>query len=159
LGCVWRSGGSTNGGAGIQRAYRLALDNFIEGGTNRVVLCTDGDFNVGTTSTGELVRLAKTHAEDGVYLSVLGFGIGNHNDAMLEEISNKANGNYAFIDNMTEAKKVLVEELSGTIHTVAKDVKIQVEFNPTLVDAYRLVGIGISMTTRRMRMRSETGIL
>lgn len=134
------AGGSTNGGAGIHRAYQLARDNLIEGGTNRVILCTDGDFNVGTTSTGELVRLAKANAKQGVYLSVLGFGIGNHNDAMLEEISNEANGNYAFIDNMTEAKKVLVEELSGTIHTVAKDVKIQVEFNPMLVAAYRLVG-------------------
>ena len=134
------AGGSTNGGAGIQLAYRLAMDKFIRNGTNRVILCTDGDFNVGTTNTGDLVRLAETHAADGVYLSVLGFGIGNHNDAMLEEISNKANGNYAFIDNMTEAKKVLVEELSGTIHTVAKDVKIQVEFNPTRVAAYRLIG-------------------
>jgi len=134
------AGGSTNGGEGIELAYGVALENYITGGTNRVILCTDGDFNVGVTSTGNLVRLAERHAKAGVFLSVLGFGIGNHNDAMLEEISNKANGNYAFIDTPLEANKVLVEQLSGTLVTIAKDVKIQVEFNPARVAAYRLIG-------------------
>ncbi len=134
------AGGSTNGGEGIRLAYNTALDNFIQGGANRVILCSDGDFNVGVTSTGELVRLAENQAKAGVFLSILGFGIGNHNDAMLEEISNKANGNYAFIDTPAEAYKVLVEQLSGTLVTIAKDVKIQVEFNPRGVAAYRLIG-------------------
>jgi Ca-activated chloride channel family protein len=135
-----KAGGSTNGGEGILLAYQTALDNYIEGGVNRVVLCTDGDFNVGVTGTGELVRLAEQHAKSGVYLSVLGFGIGNLNDALLEQISNKANGNYAFIDSQAEAYKVLVEEVGGTLVTIAKDVKIQVEFNPAHVAAYRLIG-------------------
>ncbi len=134
------AGGSTNGGDGIELAYRIALDNFQAGGVNRVILCTDGDFNVGVTSTGELVRLAERHAQAGVYLTVLGFGIGNHNDALLEQISNKANGNYAFIDSAAEAWKVLVQQLSGTLVTIAKDVKIQVEFNPARAAAYRLIG-------------------
>ena len=134
------AGGSTNGGEGIRLAYNTALDNFIQGGANRVILCSDGDLNVGVTSTGELVRLAENQAKAGVFLSILGFGIGNHNDAMLEEISNKANGNYAFIDTPAEAYKVLVEQLSGTLVTIAKDVKIQVEFNPRGVAAYRLIG-------------------
>jgi len=134
------AGGSTNGGEGIELAYGVALENYITGGTNRVILCTDGDFNVGRTSTGDLVSLAERHAKAGVFLSVLGFGIGNHNDAMLEQISNKANGNYAFIDTHLEANKVLVEQSSGTLVTIAKDVKIQVEFNPTCVAAYRLIG-------------------
>ena len=134
------AGGSTNGGAGIHLAYQTALDNFIEGGTNRVILCTDGDFNVGTTADGELVRIAEKNAKSGVFLSVLGFGIGNLNNSMLEEISNKGNGNYAFIDNQREAEKVLVEQMEGTLITIAKDVKIQVEFNPSEVAAYRLVG-------------------
>ncbi len=134
------AGGSTNGGQGIHLAYRAALDNFITGGVNRVLLCTDGDFNVGTTSTGALVRLAEEQARSGVFLSVLAFGQGNHNDAMLEQLSNKANGNYAFIDNEAEAYKVLVEQMSGTLVTIAKDVKLQVEFNPRRVAAYRLIG-------------------
>jgi len=134
------AGGSTNGGEGIRLAYKTARDNFIQGGVNRVILCSDGDFNVGVTSTAELVRLAEEQAKDGIFLSILGFGIGNHNDAMLEEISNKANGNYAFIDTEAEAYKVLVEQLSGTLVTIAKDVKIQVEFNPSRVAAYRLIG-------------------
>ena len=134
------AGGSTNGGEGIALAYRTALDNFRSGGVNRVILCTDGDFNVGVTSTGDLVRFAERQAQAGVFLTVLGFGIGNHNDALLEEISNKANGNYAFIDSAAEAEKVLVRKLSGTLVTIAKDVKIQVEFNPARVAAYRLVG-------------------
>jgi Ca-activated chloride channel homolog len=135
-----RAGGSTNGGQGIQLAYHIARDNFVLGGVNRVLLCTDGDFNVGTTSTGELVRLAQQQAKGGVYLTVLGFGFGNYNDAMLEQLSDKANGNYAFIDSDREAHKVLVEQLQGTLVTIAKDVKLQVEFNPAQVTAYRLIG-------------------
>ena len=134
------SGGSTNGGEGIQLAYRMAIENFIDGGVNRVLLATDGDFNVGTTSTGELVRLVEERAKSGVFLSVLGYGMGNVNDAMLEQISNKGNGNYAYIDTIDEARKVLVEQMSGTLVTIAKDVKIQIEFNPAKVAGYRLIG-------------------
>jgi len=134
------AGGSTNGGQGIQLAYQAALDNFVKGGVNRVILCTDGDFNVGLTNPGGLVRLAETNAKTGVFLSVLGFGMGNHNDSMLEQISNKGNGNYAFIDTDAEARKVLVEQMTGTLVTIAKDVKIQIEFNPNEVAAYRLIG-------------------
>jgi len=135
-----QAGGSTNGGQGIHLAYQIARDNFVRSGVNRVILCTDGDFNVGTTSTADLIRLAQEKAKDGVYLSVLGFGFGNHNDAMLEQLSNKANGNYAFIDSDREAHKVLVEQMQGTLVTIAKDVKLQVEFNPLQVAAYRLIG-------------------
>ncbi len=134
------AGGSTNGGQGIQLAYQVALDNFIVGGTNRVILCSDGDFNVGITSNAELIRLVEENAKQNIFLTVLGFGIGNHNDAMLEQISNKGNGNYAFIDTELEARKVLVEQMSATLVTIAKDVKIQVEFNPAKVAAYRLIG-------------------
>lgn len=134
------SGGSTAGAAGIRLAYQVALKHFIPGGTNRVLLCTDGDFNVGTTSPGELERLAEEKAKSGVFLSVLGFGRGNLNDAMMEKISNRGNGNYAYIDNAMEAYKVLVEQASGTLVTIAKDVKIQVEFNPAQVASYRLIG-------------------
>jgi Ca-activated chloride channel family protein len=133
-------GGSTNGGAGIQLAYSVAKKQRLEEGVNRVILCTDGDFNVGTTSTSELVRLAATEAKAGVFLTVLGFGMGNHNDAMLEEVSNKANGSYAFIDNDAEASKVMIDQIDSTLVTIAKDVKIQVEFNPAQVSAYRLIG-------------------
>jgi len=135
-----RSGGSTNGGAGIELAYRIAQENLIEDGVNRVILCTDGDFNVGTTSTGALVRMVEERAGAGVFLSVLGFGRGNLNDAMMENISNKGNGNYAYIDGVTEAQKVLVEQMGGTLVTIAKDVKIQIECNPAQVAAYRLIG-------------------
>jgi Ca-activated chloride channel family protein len=135
-----QAGGSTNGGAGIHLAYDVARENFVNGGVNRVILCSDGDFNVGTTSTSELVQLAEKNAKSGVFLTVLGFGIGNHNDAMLEQISNKANGNYYFVDNESEARKVLVDQMTGTLTTIAKDVKIQVEFNPAKVASYRLVG-------------------
>jgi len=135
-----QAGGSTNGGAGIELAYRIARDNFIEGGVNRVLLCTDGDFNVGTTSPGDLVRMVEEKARSGVFLSVLGFGRGNLNDAMMENISNKGNGNYSYIDGVTEARKVLVEQMGGTLVTIAKDVKIQIEFNPAQVAAYRLIG-------------------
>ena len=135
-----KSGGSTNGGAGIELAYKTAQQHFIKDGVNRVILCTDGDFNVGTTSTGALERMVEEKAKSGVFLSVLGFGRGNLNDAMMETISNKGNGNYAYIDGITEAQKVLVEQMGGTLVTIAKDVKIQVEFNPTQVEAYRLIG-------------------
>jgi len=135
-----QAGGSTAGGAGIELAYRVAQENFIAGGVNRVLLCTDGDFNVGTTSTGDLVRMVEERAKQGVFLSVLGFGRGNLNDAMMETISNKGNGNYAYIDGITEAHKVLVEQMGGTLVTIAKDVKIQIEFNPAQVTAYRLIG-------------------
>ncbi|HEY3394301.1 MAG TPA: von Willebrand factor type A domain-containing protein, partial [Lacipirellulaceae bacterium] len=136
-----QAGGSTAGGAGIQLAYQIAEDNFIQGGTNRVILCTDGDFNVGVTSTAELERLCEQKAKDTrVFLSVLGFGRGNLNDAMMETISNRGNGNYHYVDNRTEARRVLVEEMTGTLVTIAKDVKIQVEFNPRQVAGYRLIG-------------------
>ncbi len=134
------AGGSTNGGAGIQLAYDTATAHFIKGGTNRVILCTDGDFNVGTTSTAELERMAEEKAKTGVFLTVLGFGMGNHNDDMLEKLADKGNGNYGYIDTEEEARKLLVEQLSGTLVTIAKDVKIQVEFNPRTVGAYRLLG-------------------
>ncbi len=134
------AGGSTAGGAGIELAYRVARQNFITDGVNRVLLCTDGDFNVGTTSTAALERMVEERAKSGVFLSVLGFGRGNLNDAMMENISNKGNGNYAYIDGITEARKVLVEQMGGTLVTIAKDVKIQIEFNPAQVAAYRLIG-------------------
>jgi len=134
------AGGSTNGGDGIRLAYQTALDHSIVGGVNRVILYTDGDFNVGTTGTDELVHLAETNAKSDIFLSVLGFGMGNHNDSMLEQISNRGNGNYAFIDTDSEARKVLVEQIQGTLVTIAKDVKIQVDFNPREVAQYRLIG-------------------
>ncbi len=134
------AGGSTNGGAEIALAYQTARDHFIAEGVNRVILCTDGDFNVGTTGTDELVRMVEKEAKGGIFLSVLGFGMGNHNDAMLEQISGRGNGNYAFIDSRQEARKVLVEQTSGTLVTIAKDVKLQIEFNPTKVSSYRLIG-------------------
>ena len=135
-----RAGGSTNGGAGIRLAYRLARAHYVKGGVNRVILATDGDFNVGTTSRSELVRLVERQAKSGVYLTILGFGMGNYQDATLEQLSNKGNGNYAYIDSLREARKVLVEGMAGTLMTIAKDVKIQVEFNPARVAAYRLIG-------------------
>ncbi|MCE9556486.1 MAG: von Willebrand factor type A domain-containing protein [Planctomycetes bacterium] len=135
-----RAGGSTNGGAGIELAYRVAKENYIAGGINRVVLCTDGDFNVGITSDLSLERLIEEKAKEGTFLTVLGYGCGNFNDSMLETISGKGNGNYAYVDNIDEARKVLVEQLSGTLMTIAKDVKIQIEFNPSKVAGYRLLG-------------------
>ncbi len=135
-----QSGGSTNGGAGIQLAYDIAARNFIKGGVNRVILATDGDFNVGTTDRGSLTRLIEDRAKSGVYLSVLGFGQGNYKDDRMEELSNKGNGNYAYIDTLKEARKVLVEQMNGTLVTIAKDVKIQIFFNPRRVAAYRLIG-------------------
>lgn len=134
------AGGSTAGAAGITLAYKVAREHFIEGGNNRIILATDGDFNVGPSSDGELVRLIETQRSKGVFLSVLGFGTGNLQDDMMEKISNSGNGNYAYIDNIKEARKVLVEEMSGTLYTIAKDVKLQLEFNPTQVKEYRLIG-------------------
>jgi len=134
------AGGSTNGGAGIQLAYKTAIANYIEGGVNRVILATDGDFNVGISSEGDLEYLIEKSANSGVFLTVLGFGMGNYKDSNLEKLSGKGNGNYAYIDTLNEAKKVLVNEMGGTLITIAKDVKIQVEFNPELVAGYRLIG-------------------
>jgi Ca-activated chloride channel family protein len=134
------AGGSTAGGAGIQLAYRQAQENFIPGGNNRVILATDGDFNVGASSDSELVRMIEQKREEGVFLSILGFGTGNYKDSKMEQLSNKGNGNYAYIDTIREAKKVLVSEMAGTLLTIAKDVKIQIEFNPAKVKAYRLIG-------------------
>ena len=135
-----QAGGSTNGGAGIQLAYDQAVQNFIPKGTNRVILATDGDFNVGLTDQDELVRLIEAKAKSGVFLSVLGFGTGNLKDSNMERLADKGNGHYAYIDSIQEARKVLVEEMGATLVTIAKDVKIQVEFNPAKVGAYRLIG-------------------
>jgi len=134
------AGGTTNGGEGIELAYRTAAEGFKPGGTNRVILCTDGDFNVGTTDRSALIRLIQDKARGGVFLNVLGFGMGNLKDGTLEQLADKGNGSYAYVDGEAEARKVLVEELTGTLVTIAKDVKIQVEFNPTKVAAYRLIG-------------------
>lgn len=134
------AGGSTNGGEGLQLAYRIATENFIPGGVNRVILCSDGDFNVGRTSQSELVRLIEDKAKSGVFLSVLGFGMGNYKDSTMEKLADKGNGNYAYIDTANEARKVLVEGLTGTLITIAKDVKIQIDFNPAQVAGYRLIG-------------------
>ena len=134
------AGGSTNGGAGISLAYETVREHFINGGVNRVILCSDGDFNVGTTSTDQLVSMVEKEAKGNIFLTVLGFGMNNHNDDMMEKISGRGNGNYAFIDNRKEARKVLVEQAAGTLVTIAKDVKIQVEFNPAKVAGYRLIG-------------------
>jgi Ca-activated chloride channel family protein len=134
------AGGSTNGGAGIKRAYELATKHLVKGGVNRVILATDGDFNVGTTGQGDLVKLVKDGATKGVSLSVVGFGAGNFNDAMLEAITNDGDGNYFYIDGEQEARRVFLQKLTGTLVTIAKDVKIQVEFNPGKVQAYRLIG-------------------
>jgi Ca-activated chloride channel homolog len=135
-----KAGGSTNGGQGIALAYNVAQENFVKGGSNRVILCTDGDFNVGVTSQGDLTRLIEEKAKTGVFLSVLGFGMGNYKDSTLEKLADKGNGNYAYIDTLQEARKVLVQQMGGTLFTIAKDVKIQVEFNPAAVAAYRLIG-------------------
>ena len=134
------AGGSTHGSAGIKLAYETATENYIKGGVNRVILCTDGDFNVGVTSQGELTRLIQEKARSGVFLSVLGFGMGNYKDSTMEMLADKGNGNYAYIDSLNEGRKVLVEQMSGTLVTIAKDVKIQIEFNPSQVNSYRLIG-------------------
>lgn len=134
------AGGSTAGGAGIKKAYDLARKYYIEGGNNRVILATDGDLNVGVTSEGELTSLIKKERESGVHLSVLGFGAGNIKDNKMVALADNGDGNYRYIDSLLEAKKVLVEEMGGTLITVAKDVKLQVEFNPAQVKGYRLIG-------------------
>lgn len=134
------AGGSTAGAAGINTAYDIAQKYFIDGGNNRVILATDGDLNVGLSSESELTRLIEEKRESGVFLSVLGFGTGNYKDNRLEALADYGNGNYSYIDSEKEAKKVLVDEMSGTLFTVAKDVKFQLEFNPTNVKGYRLIG-------------------
>ena len=134
------AGGSTNGGAGIELAYKVARENFNKQGINRVILATDGDFNVGVSSQGELVRMIEKQRESGVFLTVLGFGTGNIKDTTMEQLANKGNGNYAYIDTLMEARKVLVTQAGGTLVTIAKDVKLQLEFNPKFVKSYRLIG-------------------
>ena len=135
-----QAGGSTAGGAGIQLAYKVARENFVKGGNNRVILATDGDFNIGASSDAEMVRLIEQERESGVFLTVLGFGMGNYKDNKMQQLANKGNGNHAYIDDISEAKKVLVSEFGGTVFTIAKDVKLQIEFNPTKVKGYRLIG-------------------
>jgi secreted protein with Ig-like and vWFA domain len=134
------AGSGTHGSAGIQNAYAMATNHFIAGGVNRVILCTDGDFNVGITDQEELLNLITARAKSGVFLSVLGFGMDNLKDSTLELLADRGNGNYAYIDSFAEARKVLVKQLDGTLVTVAKDAKIQVEFNPMRVSRYRLLG-------------------
>jgi len=134
------AGGSTAGGAGLQLAYNIAEDNFIEGGVNRVILATDGDFNVGVSNRDALVEMIESYRDRDITLTTLGFGQANYNEALMEQIANKGNGNYAYIDSALEAKKVLGDEMSSTLFTIAKDVKIQVEFNPAVIAQYRLVG-------------------
>lgn len=135
-----QAGGSTAGGAGITLAYKVARENYIRNGNNRVILATDGDFNVGVSSTAELVRLIEDGRESDIYLTICGFGMGNYKDGRMEQISNAGNGNYFYIDNIKEAQKVFVTQLRASLFTIAKDVKIQVEFNPVMVRAYRLIG-------------------
>lgn len=134
------AGGSTAGGAGIRLAYEIAKENFRKEGNNRVILATDGDFNIGESSNAAMERLIETKRDEGVFLTVLGFGMGNYKDSKMETLADKGNGNYAYIDNLSEARKVLVNEFGGTLFTIAKDVKLQVEFNPARVQAYRLIG-------------------
>ena len=134
------AGGSTAGGQGIKLAYKTAKENFMREGNNRVILCTDGDFNVGASSDDELVRMIEEERKSGVFLTVLGYGMGNYKDNKMEKLADKGNGNHAYIDGLNEAKKVLVNEFGGTLFTIAKDVKLQVEFNPAKVQAYRLIG-------------------
>ena len=135
-----RAGGSTNGAEGIMTAYEKAQNAFIEGGNNRVIICSDGDFNVGVTSNAGLEELITEKAKTGIFLSVLGYGMGNYKDNKMETLADCGNGNYAYIDNLKEAKKVLVDDMTATLFTIAKDVKLQLEFNPTTVSSYRLLG-------------------
>lgn len=134
------AGGSTSGGEGIALAYKVAQQAFIKGGNNRIILATDGDFNVGPSSDEALLELIREKRKTGVFLTCLGFGTGNLNDSMMEKVSNAGNGNYFYIDQLNEAKKVLAQSLAGTLYTIAKDVKIRVEFNPAFVKSYRLIG-------------------
>ena len=135
-----RAGGSTAGGRGIQLAYSVARQAFVKDGINRILLATDGDFNVGTTNFRALLDMVEQQRKDGIGLTTLGFGVGNYNEKLMEQLADKGNGNYAYIDRLSEANKVLVEQLSGTLLTIAKDVKLQVEFNPAVVAEYRLIG-------------------
>ncbi|HEY9363271.1 MAG TPA: von Willebrand factor type A domain-containing protein [Chitinophagaceae bacterium] len=134
------AGGSTAGGAGIKLAYKTAKENFVKEGNNRVILCTDGDFNIGASSDDEMERLIEQERKSGVFLTVLGYGMGNYKDNKMQKLADKGNGNHAYIDGMNEAKKVLVNEFGGTLFTIAKDVKLQIEFNPAKVQGYRLIG-------------------
>lgn len=134
------AGGSTAGGQGIELAYKIAGENFVKNGNNRVILATDGDFNVGASSDSDMQNLIVKKRESGIFLTVLGYGMGNYKDSKMEIMADKGNGNYAYIDNLTEARKVLVNEFGGTLFTVAKDVKLQIEFNPSKVQSYRLIG-------------------
>ncbi len=134
------AGGSTAGAEGIHLAYKIAEKNLIEGGNNRVILATDGDFNVGQSSDSELVQIIEEKRKKGISLSILGFGSGNYKDSKMEKLANNGNGNYAYIDNINEARKVLVNEITSTLYTIAKDVKLQIEFNPAHVKEYRLIG-------------------
>lgn len=134
------AGGSTAGGAGIKLAYKTAKEYFVKGGNNRVILCTDGDFNVGESSDDAMERLIEEERKSGVFLTVLGYGMGNYKDNKMQKLADKGNGNHAYIDGMSEAKKVLVNEFGGTLFTIAKDVKLQIEFNPAKVQGYRLIG-------------------
>lgn len=142
------AGGSTAGGAGIQLAYKIAKQNFIKGGNNRIILCTDGDFNVGVSSNEGLQRLIENERKTGVFLSILGYGMGNYKDSKMQTLAQAGNGNHAYIDNLQEANKVLVNEFGATMYTVAKDVKLQIEFNPNRVQAYRLVGYETRMLNK-----------
>jgi len=135
-----KAGGSTAGGEGIKLAYKTAKDNFLKNGNNRIILATDGDFNVGVSSDDDLVRMIEHERKSGVFLSVLGYGMGNYKDNKMQQLADKGNGNHSYIDNINEARKVLVNEFGSTLFTIAKDVKIQIEFNPSKVQAYRLVG-------------------
>lgn len=135
-----QAGGSTNGSAGIQLAYETARNAYIDGGINRILLCTDGDFNVGTTSFNALMEMVEQQRKDGIALSTIGFGRGNLNDHLAEQLANRGNGQYSYIDSLQEAQKVLVQQMSGSLLTVAKDVKVQIEFNPATVYSYRLIG-------------------
>lgn len=134
------AGGSTAGGAGIKLAYKTARDFYIKNGNNRVIICTDGDFNVGESSDDAMERLIEQERKSGVFLTVLGFGMGNYKDNKMQKLADKGNGNHAYIDGISEAKKVLVNEFGGTLFTIAKDVKLQIEFNPAKVQGYRLIG-------------------
>lgn len=144
------SGGSTAGGAGIKLAYKTAKENYIKGGNNRIVLATDGDFNVGVNNPDDLESLIEKERNEGVFLSVLGYGMGNYRDDMMQRLADKGNGNHNYIDNIQEARKVLISEFAGTMYTLAKDVKIQIEFNPAYVKAYRLIGY-----TNRMLQKED----
>jgi len=143
-----QAGGSTNGGAGIRLAYAMAEQAFVKGGINRVILATDGDFNVGTVNFESLIDLVETKRKSGISLTTLGFGTGNYNDHLMEQLADKGNGNYAYIDTINEARKVLVDEIGSTLMTIAKDVKIQIEFNPSMVKEYRLIGYENRMLKR-----------